>query len=253
MKHHRVRDVEQFDSATTDMEGTSTVQQPDCTRCSTQAWRPDWDFLKEVFRREQALQQKMQTLVTQHTFDYQTLHGQLTALQLTHYSTSAHLQQAEQQRDASQAENRSLRAQIDDLNMQYNHLFGRLAKEEQEHSWILQQYHELFQTNRAQESVLAQQSAALDSQAAEADAAHATASKLGRMMNDLLSASDFASEAFGAGIEIADVMMQNRYQELTIQKLRHKIECFPKEADTDSVSCGCCSTPTLGQYSVASF
>ena len=54
----------------TTMEGTSTVQQSDCARCSTQAWRPDWDFLKEFFRREQALQQEMQTLVTQHTFDY---------------------------------------------------------------------------------------------------------------------------------------------------------------------------------------
>ena len=54
-----------------------------------------------------------------------------------------------------------------------------------------------------------QQSAAMESQAAETNAAHATASKLGRMMNDLRSASDFAPEAFEKAIEIADVVTQN--------------------------------------------
>lgn len=236
--------VLQYESTTT-MEDKPAVRQTPCARCTQSSWRLDWDFLKEVFQREQSLQQEMQTLVSQHTYDYQALHGQLTALQLTHYSISAHLQQAEQQRDALQLENIALRSQVDDLNTQYNHLFGRLCDAERDHGSTQERYHELYQTCQAQESVLAQQSAALEKQAAELDAAHVTASKLGKMLDTLLSASDFASEAFGAAIEVADVMMRNKYQELTIAKLQHKIECFTGQADSDAVSCGCCSSPTL--------
>lgn len=222
------------------------MQQSTCAACATQPWRPDWDFLKEFFRREQALQQQMQTLVSQHTYDYQTLHSQLTALQLTHYSTSAHLQDATQQRDALHADNCSLKAQIEELSTQCNHLFGQLSKEEQEHGLTRERYCEVNQTTQAQESVLAQQSAALEKQAAEMEAAYATANKLGDMMNTLLSASDFAAEAFGTTIQIADIMMQNKYQESTIEKLQREVEYLTRGADSDVFSCDCCNTPTIG-------
>lgn len=228
------------------------MQQTPSACCSRSAWRPDWEFMREVFQREQALQQEMQTLVSQHTYDYQSLHGQLTALQLSHYSTAAHLQQAEQQRDALRVENGALQSQVDDLNTQYNHLLGRLCEAERDHSATQEQQHELYQTSQAQESVLAQQSATLEKQAAELDATHVTASKLGKMLDTLLSASDFASEAFGAAIEVADVMMRNKYQELTIAKLQHKIDCFTAQADSDAVSCGCCSPPTLCTFRISS-
>ena len=214
-----------------------TRTKDNCEHCHNCERRRDWDFIRDFFHREQTL-----------LHEQQNSQAQLAALQLTQYSTRAHLLTTEQQRDNLELQGYEYQNQINELNMQYNHLWGRYARAAADLSIIHECYDDLVQTNQANEAALAQQTHHFQQQTIELNAAHATAKELGDMVGAVVSADDFASEAFDGAIKVADIMLRNKFQELQLERLQRQLEecrCNEERDDTPELA----SSPTLGKYS----
>lgn len=109
--------------------------------------------------------------------------------------------------------NADLQCQRDTLREQLNLLDGVLRESQRLQLDAENRASEQIQINQACQLLVERQEQALHEQGAELRAAEAAARKLGDMVDDVVSANDFAAAAFQGAVDVADLMMRNQYLE----------------------------------------
>ncbi|KAM3424151.1 hypothetical protein BST61_g11305 [Cercospora zeina] len=181
--------------------------------CSVCQNRSDWDFLKDFFLREQTLLQRQEDLYNQQVQERQDLQSTLAAVRLSYYSAQAHLATAEDRSNELKKANADLQCQRDSLREQLNLLDGVLRESQRLQLQAESIASEQQQITQACNEVVERQEQELQAQAAELKAAEAAARELGDMMSNVVSANDFAAAAFRGAVNVADLVMRNKFLE----------------------------------------
>jgi hypothetical protein len=205
--------------------------------CESCRRRADWDVLRDFFYREQTMLQEQQNA-----------QAQVAAMQLTQYSLQGRLVATEQERDTFQLQTFDLQHQIGDLHAQYNHLFGRFAREQTDHITTNERYTELWQTYQASESALERKTLEVQQQDTELQVAHAAVKEMGDMLSKIVYSEDMAAEAIDAANGISDLILRNQFLAAEVARLRSELGDENKEHDEDcQYSPSLTDAPTMGK------
>ena len=204
-----------------------------CENCRRRA---DWDVLRDFFYREQTMLQEQQNA-----------QAQVAAMQLTQYSLQGRLLATEQERDTFQLQTFDLQHQIGDLHGQYNHLFGRLTREQTDHITTNERYVELWQTYQANENALAQKRLEMQQQDTELQVVHAAVKEMGDMLHKIVYSEDMAAEAIDASNSIADLVLRNQFLAAELARLQSELEDEDEDQLEDQYSPSLTDAPTLSK------
>lgn len=181
--------------------------------CSICAGRTGWDFVKDFFVREQSLLKQTETLKGQHEKELEDLYSALGAMRLSYYSAQAHIAALQSHQIELEAANSSMHRQYIALEAELQHL-RRLQSDMQN------QAAEAKETQDQNREVINHQNEELDRRSSELHAAEAAARQLGDMMNEVVSANDFAAASFKGAVNVADLVMRNKYLETELTELK---------------------------------
>ncbi|EME85017.1 uncharacterized protein MYCFIDRAFT_173890 [Pseudocercospora fijiensis CIRAD86] len=201
--------------------------------CSVCVQRSGWEFVKDFFLREQSLLKQNEALKTQHENELQDLYSALGAMRLSYYSAQAHVAALQSRQKELETSNSSIHKQQITLESELQHL-RRLQSDLETHAL------EAKETHNLNCEMIKHQNEELERRSSELHAAEAAARQLGDMMNEVVSANDFAAASFKGAVNVADLVMRNKYLESEILDLRNALgrlrEDVPSPSGGESIS-----------------